>query len=67
MNQLIRHWQLHQLKKRGYINKDAAKELNISLSTVEKDLNFMRHTVGIEPSAKHNEFFQAVTDYVISQ
>ena len=67
MNQLIRYWQLHQLKKRGYINKDAAKELNVSLSTVEKDLNFMRHTVGIEPNAKPHEFFQAVTDYVISQ
>jgi DNA-binding NarL/FixJ family response regulator len=67
MNQLIRHWQLHQLKKRGYINKDAARELNVSLSTVEKDLNFIRHTVGIEPDAKHHEFFQAVTDYVTSQ
>jgi orotate phosphoribosyltransferase-like protein len=67
MNQLIRHWQLHQLKKRGYTNKDAARELNVSQSTVEKDLNFMRHTVGIEPNAKHHEFFQAVTDYVTSQ
>ena len=67
MNQLIRHWKLHQLKKRGYTNKDAARQLNVSLSTVEKDLNFMRHTVGIDPNAKHHEFFQSVTDYVISQ
>ena len=67
MSQLIRYWKLHQLKKRGYTNKDAARELNVSLSTVEKDLKFMRHTVGIEPNAKHNEFFQAVTDYIISQ
>ena len=67
MNQLVRYWQLHQLKKRGYINKDAARELNVSLSTVEKDIYFMRHIVGIEPNAKHNEFFQAVTDYVTAQ
>jgi orotate phosphoribosyltransferase-like protein len=67
MNQLIRHWKLHQLKKRGYTNKDAARELHVSLSLVEKDINFMRHTVGIAPNAKHHEFFEAVTTYVTAQ
>jgi hypothetical protein len=67
MNKIVRYYFAHKMIRNGMPLKAVAMKLYCSLSTIEKDVNFLRHDVGIEKHFSDDEFFKAIKTYVQSR